>query len=153
MVETFVLVVAFAGELAFLAWCYRRANEHHALAGRFGPVERDRVIAKRARAGLDDVERALCLDAFACAAEGSPSAAIRRSGRRVYEWRFTDGSAWRVRQAEAVWRPVTAIVVHAQRDSDGVLVHLYEAGRHQHFRVRVAAELTRHGSDAKPTRP
>src|SRR5262245_39878490 len=59
MLSALIVCPSLVVLVTFANWLVRRVQEGHALAGRFGAVERERAIARRAAAQLNSLESLL----------------------------------------------------------------------------------------------
>lgn len=134
----FVLVVVSGLWIALIVGLrgpLRSLRDEHALAGRFGSVEREAVIGAYAGNVVATAERIERLGTFARelrgrAWSGSP---ITIAGRRGdwRSWTFADGERWRVRHASAPKIGHQRVVVAATDDDQaGLDVRAYVPGSH-----------------------
>jgi hypothetical protein len=125
MLELLLVFAMVAADAVVVRGVLRRTNEAHALAGRFGAAERERVIARVAAANERTLEALLRSSAFAEEARRAEGVSIRRVRGRVHEWVFANGNHWAVRHRRTVpprfrGRPVDAL--HDKRGT--VVVHV-----------------------------
>src|SRR5690349_19290008 len=128
MWKLLIITTAYAIALALMFRAAKRIQEGHALAGRLGPSEQNRVLAARARTALQAAESHLCTEAFVGGIEPPTTVAIRRLDGRWHEWTLADGPGWKVRHRATRVSGAIVEIVEVDRTAGTVDVRMRWSG-------------------------